>query len=215
MRNRFFLPALPFGLITLGVAVTMPRVPALPGVGNAIVQLEFARNSDQVAWILGIDSTIRDAVTANVGTDQYFLIAYSLFLAFSCWSAWRWQRKNLLWIGVGLSLAAGLFDHLENQQLLAIVGQEASTWPPHLASLAWFTWLKWGAISAVLLLLGLAIRKVNFLGKVFFGLTGLGLLLYLAAMVVPSLVVPYSGVVGVLFFLLFIWEVVLSVRSKQ
>ena len=213
MKNRPFLLALPFGLLTLVLALTMPSIPKETGVRNPIVELEFARSAADVKQVLGTGEEVREATIQSVRADRFFLLAYSAFLALSCFLAWRLQRKWWLWLGAGLSVTAAVFDHLENQQLLQILESADLDGPPFLTLLSIFTWIKWGAIAAVFLLLGWSFKDLNRFGRVFLAFAGFVALIAVEAVFFPILVVPFSILVAFLFLLLFLFQLFYSIGS--
>ena len=85
MKKRYFLPALPFGALTLIIAFTMPKIPVAAGVKSPIVELEFARSVADVEKVLAGRADIVEALVQSVMQDRFFLLAYSAFLVISCY----------------------------------------------------------------------------------------------------------------------------------
>ncbi|MBK8492878.1 MAG: hypothetical protein IPL49_18830 [Saprospirales bacterium] len=167
MKKRPFLLALPFGLLTLVLALTMPSIPKEAGIKNPIVELEFARSAADVHQVLGTGEEVREATFRNVHADRFFLLAYSAFLAVSSFLVARMRRKPWGWIGVSLAVIAAVYDTLENQQLLYILMKPDTEWGPFLFRLSIFTWIKWGAITAAFLFLGWSFKDLNRFGLFF------------------------------------------------
>lgn len=207
MKKRHFLPALPFGALTLIIAFTMPRIPVAEGVKSPIVELEFARTVTDVEKVLAGRADIVEAMVRSVVQDRFFLLAYSAFLVISCYLAWRRWRTNSLLTGIGLGVAAAIFDHLENSVLMGILGETSVQWPALLPLLAVYTYVKWGAIAGVFCLLGWYVRRVNILGQIFFGLSVGAVVFMLGSFAAPVLAVAFSLIIGLLFLLWWIWMI--------
>lgn len=207
MKKRHFLPALPFGALTLIIALSMPGIPAAEGIKSPIVELEFARSIADVEKVLAGRADIVEAMVLSVRQDSIFLLAYSAFLMISCYLAWRRWRSNALLAGIGLGIAAAVFDYLENGVLMGILGGTPAEWPSLLPSLAIYTYIKWGAIAVVFYLLGWYVRRVNFLGRIFFGLAVGAIMFMLGSFAVPTLAIVFALVTGVLFLFWWIWMI--------
>jgi hypothetical protein len=207
MKKRHFLPALPFGALTLIIAFTMPRIPVAEGVKSPIVELEFARTIGDVEKVLAGRADIVEAMLRSVVQDRFFLLAYSAFLVVSCYLAWRRWRANSLLTGIGLGVAAAIFDHLENGMLMGILRGTSAEWSTLLPVLAVYTYVKWGAIAGVFCLLGWYVRRVNILGRVFWGLSVGAMVFMLGSFAVPVLAVAFSLVIGLLFLFWWIWMI--------
>jgi len=120
-----------------------------------------------------------------------------------------------LWIGMGFSIAAAVFDHFENRQILEMMGSEETSWAEFLPLLALFTWLKWGSIVLVFLILGWFLKGQNSFGKVIFGTALLSAAMGVVAGFMPAMALYFTGFVFLLFLLLFFWEVSFRARSIQ
>jgi hypothetical protein len=206
MRKQPFLWALLAGVATAVLIATFPSIPKAPGVRSPIVELEFARSVAEVATITGnYDAAITEAFRSNIAHDRWFILAYTGFLALSCASAWRIRRHYWLIAGVGLAVAAGIFDHIENSALLNLLDSNNSRPEQHLAELHRFTWLKWGSIVAVFLCLA---TFQWYSGRVGRGMTVFAILTAFAAMSAwfnPAAVLPFTGLISFEFLLLYIW----------
>ncbi len=207
MKKRYFLPALPFGALTLIIAFTMPEIPVAAGVKSPIVELEFARSVADVEKVLAGRADIVEALVQSVLQDRFFLLAYSAFLVISCYLAWRRWRHNALLSGIGMGVAAAVFDHLENGMLMDILRGTSAEWPALLPMLAIYTYIKWGAIAGVFCLLGWYVREVNILGRMIFGLAVGAVVFMLGSIVAPQLSVVFALFIGLLFLFWWIWMI--------
>ncbi|MFZ4426832.1 MAG: hypothetical protein ACOYOO_06715 [Saprospiraceae bacterium] len=207
MKKRYFLAALPFGALTLIIAFTMPEIPVAAGVKSPIVELEFARSVADVEKVLAGRADIVEALVQSVLQDRFFLLAYSAFLVISCYLAWRRWRHNALLSGIGMGVAAAVFDHLENGMLMDILRGTSAEWPALLPMLAIYTYIKWGAIAGVFCLLGWYVREVNILGRMIFGLAVGAVVFMLGSIVAPQLSVVFALFIGLLFLFWWIWMI--------
>lgn len=207
MKKRHFLPALPFGALTLIIAFTMPKIPIAAGVKSPIVELEFARSVADVEKVLAGRADIVEALVRSVLQDRFFLLAYSTFLVVSCYLAWRRWRHNMLLAGIGMGVAAALFDHLENRALMGILQGTSVEWPSLLPMLAVYTYIKWGAIAGVFFLLGWYVRGINVLGRMVFGLAIGAVVFMLGSIAAPALAVVFALFIGLLFLFWWIWMI--------
>lgn len=213
MEKRFLAPVVLLGVLTLVLAATMPKVPAVQGVQSTILELEFARDTADVEKILGGREDIRTALIENIRADRFFLLAYSAYLILSCLLLWRRRQNLLLLYGVGLSIAAGVFDHFENGQLMGIVTNPPGAWTDFLPLLTVFTWLKWGALTAVFLLLGWFLQREGLPGKILFALAIAAAVILGASVFMPALVMPYFSLLTLLFVGLFIIQIRTGLRN--
>ena len=207
MKQRFFLPARPLGALTLIISFTMPTIPAAEGVESPIIALEFARSAADVEQVLAGRRDIIAAMVQSVRQDRIFILAYSAFLMVSCLLAWRRWRKGIVLAGLGLGLAAAIFDYLENGALMAILEGTPALWPAALSDLTVYTYIKWGAITGVFLLLGTFIRAVNVLGKLIFGLSIGATVFLLGSLFAPQLSLAFAMLIALLFLLWWIWMI--------
>ena len=121
-----------------------------------------------------------------VRLDYLFISCYTLFtLSFLLWinseAPSRWTTLAL-W----LSPFVGLFDGLENIQLLAILRQAeanpADAFQPFLRRLSLFTWIKWIATAVLMVLISPYLWSLNWVARglallcVVAGLTGIAAL---------------------------------------
>lgn len=216
MKTRPFLPALPFGLLTLILSLMMPDIPAAPGVRNPIVELEFARNADGVKQVLGVagqevaeplSGPMVDAFFTNIRADRFFLLAYSSFLAVTCLLAWRQRRRPRFIFAAVLAVVAAVLDHLENGQLLAILETPEREWSVHLAALAAFTWGKWSSITLVFLILGWFWMNSDRLGRIIMVVSWFAAIAALLGAIFPGVALIFSLIIALLFLMLFVWEI--------
>ncbi len=136
------------------------RAPKLPdGFFTPILAFEFAVTSQEVENLFGQpQSSFRDAmITAmDLGNrlDYIYMVLYASFLfGFSITCA-RLKRNSYYYWAALVSILALIGDALENVQLLGITGKLAEGgFERELQLLYYFTWLKWGGLALIFLIL--------------------------------------------------------------
>lgn len=219
MRTYPFLPALLIGIVMAGVLLLMwPKKGELPPTQkkpSPIVLLEFARTPQEV-----YDITLWQASPAehaqmqaylrrNIRLDTWFILAYTCFLMVSIVIAWHLSGKRwYLLAGLALAVAAGVFDFLENAQLVLILDKISADFQAELSRLMVYTHIKWGALVAVFVIMIPFAWPAGWLGKALSIAAGVGVVLAVGAWVAPSesIYLAYAGVVMLLFLLLLAFE---------
>jgi hypothetical protein len=133
-------------LLIGGVAVfggaQLPELQTMSSHGTSILDFEFVRTTARASRILsdwGADG--RSAARTSLWFDYPFLVSYALLYSLACGAlaerAKRAGKAGWATLGVVLSwasLAAGLFDALENAALLRILGGHLGQPYPAVAS---------------------------------------------------------------------------------
>ncbi|WP_020603379.1 hypothetical protein [Spirosoma spitsbergense] len=157
-----------FALLTIAVAIwtgvhsrTLKPPNSVPA-SRAIISFEFARNAGQIRTLL-VDSSGRGAgpfirqVRYLTRLDFLFIAAYTLFVLSFTWSVGQAMPSGWLSAALVLAPVIGLFDVLENVQMLGILDKvmknAKDSFQPELARLSVFTWIKWEATGLLMLLL--------------------------------------------------------------
>ena len=166
------------GLALWIMSLLPSSAPLEGGWKTPIIALELARTPADVAFLVGDDkAALRAAIDAAHAVDMAFPWAYAgLLLLTVVWlarstrlqqagrggarssgvvSSWVGGRP-LLAVAFALTVLVVGADMRENSVLLALTAAVGRAAPVDalLEPLAWATWLKWGAIAALLLLLG-------------------------------------------------------------
>jgi len=129
------------------------------GFFTPIIAFEFIQTKVEVfQMFVQIDGTIRremvDAMNLGNQLDYIYMVLYSLFLFLFCLKCAKLSENKFYFIGTLISLAILAGDAMENMQLLGITsGIESGDFDRHLNFLYLFTWVKWGGIAAVFLVL--------------------------------------------------------------
>ncbi len=217
MKKNPFVPALILGAATFALSALFPGIPKAPGVMSPVIELEFARGTEDIHRITGFDASgeagadkkIVDAIRANTAHDRWFIFAYTLFLTVSCLIMYRLSGSPLLPGGALLALAAGVFDFAENRQILLLLDQLGGDPGTVLQNLQLFTWLKWGSIVMAFGAMAPFAWSGSLPGKALAGFTVAAIVagIVAAGLKAPLYYIAFSGVVMLLFLLLFLFEI--------
>ncbi len=182
---------------------------------SPIVLLEFARTPQEVYDIAlwqaspAEHAQMQAYLRRNIRLDTWFILAYTCFLVVSMVIAWRLSGKRWYMLaGLVMALIAGVFDFLENAQLVLILDKLSSDFQAELSRLMVYTHVKWGALVAFFISMIPFAWPTSWLGKVLSVVAGVGVVLAIGAWVTPSqsLYLAYTSVVMMLFVLLLIFE---------
>jgi len=198
-RHRPFLAS---GLAGLAVVVTSlvlmtvfpAKAPRLPeGFFTPIIAFEFIQDKEDVSALFGPagsqirQSTIRKMDLGN-RLDFGYMVLYGAFLFIFCLQTYLLTGKRWFLLGAFMTFVILAGDVLENIQLLGITALLASgNFDGQLRLLHLFTWLKWGGIVAVFLILLPFFSSMGRFGKVICGAVLLTLVLSVAAFFRPGL----------------------------
>ncbi len=144
----------------------------MDGFFTPIIAFEFVETPGEVQQMFGpINSPEREnmvgAMDSGNRLDYIYMVLYSLFLfTFSIQCA-RERKSGLFYIGAILAVVALAGDFLENRQLLGITSKLGSgDFGAELHYLNIFTWLKWGGLSMIFLILTAYFIKGNLYSKI-------------------------------------------------
>ncbi len=135
------------------------------GFDSFIIAFEFAKTPEDIQSLFGglTQEQIQQTDTGNY-IDFAFMLTYCLFLFFFTKKAAVLFQKKFLWMGISLILVILGADFLENLKLLSITeiySQQKNTAPlnPLLHQLHVITWIKWGGLAALFVLLFFGLEK--------------------------------------------------------
>ena len=198
MRRPFLISAI-IGIgviiISLVLMLTGPQEtgPMADGFFTPIIAFEFASDVYDVNLIFYSDDsqlieTAISSITFGTRLDFLFMVLYGAFLlAFSLTCA-SLTGNRLFYLPAFLAILTALFDLLENLQLLSIMQQLGSgNFTTQLDYLHLFTWLKWGTLSAIFLLLIPFFQKAGVFGRFLAMFAALPLVLGVFAYFIPGL----------------------------
>ena len=160
-------------IISLVLMITGPHKtgPMADGFFTPIIAFEFATTVQDVNLIF-FDSSSKllqpavDAVIFGSRLDFLFMLIYGAFLLSFSLICRSLAKNRLFYLAAGLSILAPIFDLMENLQLLSILDQIGSDEIiTELSYLHLFTWLKWGTLALIFLLLIPFFKKSGVFGR--------------------------------------------------
>ncbi|MFH2133275.1 MAG: hypothetical protein ABIK68_23080 [bacterium] len=164
MRKPFFKSGI-IGILVIITSLMLLKVfpsqaPRLPdGFFTPILAFEFVRTQEEVQALFGAPgSDFRAAmITAmDLGNrlDYVYMVLYAAFLFGFSMTCARITRHRQYYIAALLAILVLIGDALENVQLLGITQKLANGgFERELELLVAFTWLKWGGLALIFLIL--------------------------------------------------------------
>ncbi len=182
------------------------------GFFTPVIAFEFIQTKAEVFQLfVGTDGLVHqsmiDAMDLGNRLDYIYMCLYSFFLLMFCVKCAGLTEKKFYYIGAVISLAVLAGDAMENVQLLGITaGLESGDFDAQLNLLYLFTWIKWGGIAAVFLVLVPLFAKGGFFSKII-GMTGsiaiaMGVLAFLNRSMITEV---FSLTVGLMFLFMIIY----------
>jgi len=218
LKNRPFLKAGYIGLLVIVMSMILvtifpSKASKMPqGFFTPIIAFEFIETKAEVFQLFAsTDGTIRqtmvDAMDLGNQLDFIYMFLYSLFLLMFCLKCAEISSKKYYYIGAVIAVAVLSADALENIQLLGITANlETGNFKQYLAWLHLFTWMKWGGIAVIFLVLFFWFIKGGIFSKII-GITGAwsfasGLLAFLSRSVLNEL---FGLTVALMFIMMIIY----------
>lgn len=208
-----FKVSLLFGVPMFAAAVALQFINPQPmdnlfaGFRTPVLAFEFMQQASETAMLFNVPDAVSYRNDFQLGNtvDYLFMFFYSVFLGFTAIGAIRETGERVLWLAVVLCMMVFFADMLENLMMETIVnawfgGEDLL--PGHYGNLRFFTWLKWGGLSAVFLMLSGFFLRGRLLGKVIFGLIVINFGLSVAAYFHRSVLNEFMALSIVLLFLL-------------
>ena len=167
--NRPFIKVGFLGLLVLGMSIVLlmvfpSRAPwMMDGFSTPIIAFEFVQSQSEVYRLFGLtgspdqlsmtQSMIR-AMDFGNRLDYIYMVLYTSFLFFFSFVCAKNTGQKYYYAGSMLSFVILVADALENIQLLRITAKITSQdFAKELSFLHCFTWIKWGGITVVFLIL--------------------------------------------------------------
>jgi hypothetical protein len=183
MKNRPFLKCGCVGLLVIAMSLALLfLLPSKQSVGNMpegfvtpILAFEFVQTPVEVAALFGAEASPQrqDLVAAmDLGNklDYAYMALYALFLGWFSLICARLTGNRFFYFPAALSAVALVGDALENVQLLSITAKLSTLEiNAELAALQAFTWIKWGSLAIIFLLLSPYFFKGNWFSKIIGG----------------------------------------------
>ncbi|MCO5234089.1 MAG: hypothetical protein LC105_13365 [Chitinophagales bacterium] len=146
-------------MLAVGIAITYFNTvitgPLAEGFFTPIIALEFMNNTNDLASFFDIATVKHLKASLLIGNqiDYAFMTLYGLFAAFVGILIYLETRVKALWISIPLVILIVVSDVFENLNIAEILTiQEFQNANLLLEQLQIFTWLKWGGLSALMLL---------------------------------------------------------------
>lgn len=200
------------------ITVFPSKVPSLPhGFITPVLAFEFASDAKDISGIFGIPGTgmsadIVSAMDKGNRIDFLYMVMYTSFLFFFAHRAFSLTGMRVLKAVMIICFIILAGDFMENLQLLAVTGRlQSGDFIREIELLRVFTWMKWGGLAVVSLLLvpylvhrGKFSRAIAVCGVITF-------ILGLAAFIHRSFLNEiFSMSVGVMFVLLTVYSFLYS-----
>ncbi len=201
-------------VMSIILVITFPsKAPKMPdGFFTPIIAFEFIQTKAEVFQLFaGTDGIVLHSVidAMNLGNqlDYIYMCLYSAFLLLFCFKCAGLSEKKFYYIGAVISFVVLAGDAMENVQLLGITaGIESGDFDTQLNLLYLFTWIKWGGIAAVFLVLVPWFAKGGLFSKTI-GMTGsvtiaMGVLAFLNRSMITEI---FSLAVGLMFLFMIVY----------
>lgn len=216
--NRPFKKLGYLGLMVIVMSVILvivfpSKAPKMPdGFFTPIIAFEFIQTKAEVFQLFvstdgSVHQSMIDAMNLGNQVDYIYMLLYTSFLLLFCVTCARLSEKKFYYIGTVISLVVLAGDAMENVQLLGITsGIESGDFDAQLNLLYLFTWIKWGGIAAIFLVLVPWFAKGGLFSKTI-GMTGgvtiaLGVLAFLNRSMITEI---FSLAVGLMFLFMIIY----------
>lgn len=218
MKHKPFIKTGYLGLAVIAMSIALlfvfpSKAPSLPeGFMTPIIAFEFIQSPDEVFQMFGGNdlaarTKMKDAMDLGNRLDYVYMILYSMFLLLFCATCAKITRNPYYFAGAGIALVVLAGDAMENIQLLGITANlSAGDIAPYLQPLHLFTWIKWGGIALIFLILSSWFLKGGFFSR-FIGIMGaISFILGIAAFLRRSMVNEIFALsVAVMFILMIIY----------
>jgi hypothetical protein len=215
-RHRPFIKAGYLGLSVIAMSIVLlfifpSKAPSLPeGFITPIIAFEFIQSPDEVFQMFGgadlaVQNKMVDAMDLGNRLDYVYMCLYSMFLLLFSTTCAKIAKKPYYYAGAVIALAVLAGDAMENIQLLGIT-ENLSTGDiePFLGLLYLFTWIKWGGLALVFLILSPWFFKGGLFSKTIGALAIVSFILGIAAFLHRSIINEIFALSVALMFILMI-----------
>jgi len=153
------------GLLVAGMSICLMVVfPSkapwmMDGFSTPIIAFEFVKSQTEVYQLFGLPDALDplsmiNAMDLGNRLDYIYMVLYASFLFFFSFICAKTTGQKAYYTGSGLAIVILFADAMENIQLLGITAKMTRLdFGRELFLLHWFTWLKWGGITLVFLVL--------------------------------------------------------------
>lgn len=217
MSRPFFKSGIIGILVIISSLVLMKvfpsQAPSMPeGFMTPILAFEFAGSVEEVEALFGEpQSGFRAAMIAamDLGNhlDYVYMVLYSLFLFTFSVTCARIKRSSYYYLPALIAVLTLVGDVMENVQLLGITASLAEGgFEKELQLLFYFTWLKWGGLALIFLMLAPYFAGGGFTSKIIalvgFSTTVLGIFSFFRRSIINEV---FAIAVAVMFLLMVIY----------
>lgn len=204
------------GLLVIGMSVVLLMVfPSkapwmMDGFFTPIIAFEFVQSQSEVCQLFGLSDSpdqlsMIKAMDFGNRLDYIYMVLYSSFLFFFSFVCAKNTGQRYYYAGSMLSFIILVADALENIQLLRITAKITSQdFGKELSLLHCFTWIKWGGITVVFLILAPYFFKGRSYSKVIAAIGISSFILSVLAYLNRSVLNELLGLSVALMFLLMI-----------
>ena len=163
--NKPFMKIGFLGLLVIGMSIVLlivfpSKAPwMMDGFSTPIIAFEFVQSQSEVYRLFGLTDSpdqlsMIKAMDFGNRLDYIYMVLYTSFLFFFSFVCAKNTGQKCYYAGSMLSFVILVADALENIQLLRITAKFASQdFGKELSLLHCFTWIKWGGITVVFLIL--------------------------------------------------------------
>ena len=199
MKTRPFLLSGVIGVALIAISVIITLIgpgrsdKLADGFFSPVIAFEFATKAEDVSQIFDdADSPALEKMvlrmTNSTRLDFLFLILYGAFLFTFSVKCTLLTGNQLYYLAALLSIVAPIFDVLENLELLSIMTLlKGGDFISQLRYLHFYTWIKWGALALIFLLLTPFFRSAGKFGRLISFVAAVPLLLGILAFFDPGL----------------------------
>jgi hypothetical protein len=224
--NKPFIKTGYLGLAVIAMSIILvfifpSKAPSLPqGFFTPIIAFEFIQTPDEVFQMFGgadlaVQKRMVGAMDLGNRLDYVYMCLYSMFLLLFSITCAKIAKKTYYYAGAALALAVLAGDAMENIQLLGIT-ENLSTGDiePFLGLLCLFTWIKWGGLVLVFLILSPWFFKGGLFSKMIGAFAIISFILGVAAFLQRSVVNEIFALsVALMFILMIIYCFVFKTRG--
>jgi len=201
-------------MLVVLIFVFPPRAQSMvEGFFTPIIAYEFIQTKDEVYRLFGSEASPEREVLVRAmdrgnQLDFIYMVLYSAFLFTFSIRCSRERGKKFFLLGAVISILVLVSDFCENIQLLGITSKlETGGFEAELMYLNIFTWLKWGGIALIFLILmpyffkgSLVAKGIALLGVI---ASILGLLAFIHRSVINEI---FALSVGIMFFCMILYS---------
>jgi hypothetical protein len=216
MDNKLFIKTGYLGLAVITMSIILlfvfpSKAPSLPkGFITPIIAFEFVQSPDEVFQMFGgenlaIRNQMVDAMDLGNRLDFVYMVLYSMFLLLFSSTGARITKNPYFYAGAAIALAVLAGDVMENIQLLGITANlSTGDIEPYFGLLYTFTWIKWGGLALVFLILSPWFFKGSLFSKMIGAIAIISFILGIAAFLQRSVVNEIFALSVALMFILMI-----------